>query len=621
MRTISATVNDNTQAARRDAAIRKKDKRVKKRGLLPKLLDRDGHREEVDRSIIAPELIEVEKGLITVNGNPLVLSYISVYPAKVYEGWIADEFAWKPFRLDFTQFIEPVSEERVIAELNRKITSLEGKLAEMRRKGRIDTQHIEQELEYLYRYREELTARRIRLFTLSTYFAISPLKNDREAAEDAYAEFMQKMKSKGAQPKRIRYRMLDAFKCFLPEGKDLLRRRILVDSDAVASCFPFVFPTIMHPTGVLYGFDAATRAPVIIDRFSFAGHNEIVVGKIGSGKSFFVKLEMLRWFINDPKIKIFLVDPLGGFTDLAEVLGAQRIVVGKATMNPLDIIIPEDKKAVDVLREKLMALMEFFSTFFEEEVGSPMDKTESGVLRKAIQRAYEEKGFGGSEFETPIIDDVIAKLDDVAENQEEQSAAARLKSSLQAFSQKSELGMFNGKTNVDIYGRIVYFDFSEVEGVVRSPLLLHAVLTWIDSRVRGESGKKIVVIDEAHYFMRYKQIRAFLERSVRHSRHYKVGYTLISQSFEEFVGHEEGRVILTNANIVVIFRLDSIPQEVKKILNISGFGERFVKEAAQGKTSGYSSALVAIPGEGNYHINVLASPGELEFLGTAGRGV
>ncbi|RLI79367.1 hypothetical protein DRP05_04205 [Archaeoglobales archaeon] len=586
-------------------------RKKKNRSDVLKLLSPKAHKEEVDRCIAAPELVEVEKGLISINGRPMIISYIAAYPAKVYEGWIADELVWKPFNIDVVQFVEPMPEERIVAELNRKITQLEAKLAEMRGKGRIDTQSIEQELEYFYRYRELLTARRTKLFTMSTYFAVSA---DRNAVEDAFVDFSKRMKAKGAQLKRIRYRMLDAFKAFLPENRDLLKRKVLVDSDAASSCFFFSFPKIMHENGVLYGFDAATRSPVIIDRFRFAGHNEVVVGKIGSGKSFFVKLEMLRWMLNDSNIKIFLVDPLGGFADLAAVLGAQRVVVGKATMNPLDIIVPEGVSARDVLREKLMSLMEFFSTFFEEEIGSPVDKTESGVLRKAILKAYSKKGYGRA-----IIGDVISELENVAESEEERSAASRLKAALNAFT--SELSMFNGQTDIEIYGRAVYFDFSQVEGVIRSPLLLHAVLTWISSRVRGEGGKKIVVIDEAHYFMRYKQIRAFLEREIRHSRHYKVGYTLVSQSFAEFAEHEEGKVMLSNANIVVIFRLDSMPEEIRRMLGISKFGEQFVKEAAQGKVAGYSSALLVLPGENSYHINVLASPAEIEFLGSAGRGV
>lgn len=590
----------------------KKSDGKKNSGISSKVLSHKGHKEEVDRSIAAPELVEIEKGLITVNSNPCILSYISAYPAQVFEGWIADEFAWKPYHLDCSQFIEPMQEEKVVAELSRKITQLEAKLGEMRSKGRVDTQSIEQELEHMYRYRDMLTARQTRLFTISTYFGVSA--RDKDTAEDVFSDFSKKMKSKGAQIKRIRYKMLDVFRSFLPENNDLLRRRILVDTEAAASCFPFVFPKLMQETGVLYGFDAATRAPVIVDRFSLAGHNEIVVGKIGSGKSFFEKLEMLRWSINDPKVKIFLVDPLGGFTDLADLLGAQRVRVGKVTMNPLDIFVPEGQRPADVLREKMMALMEFFSTFFEEELGSPMDKTESGVLRKAILKAYDKKGYKGA-----IISDVITELGAVTESEEEKHAASRLKAALQAFT--SELGMFNGNTGVDIRGRIVYFDFSQVEGVVKSPLLLHAVLTWISSRVRGEEGKKLVVVDEAHYFMKFKQIRTFLEREIRHSRHYKVGYTLISQDFREFTEYEEGKVILSNANIVVIFRLDSIPQEVKEMLGISRFGEQFVREAAQGKIAGYSSALLVLPGENCYHVNVLASPGEIEHLGFTGRGV
>lgn len=596
----------------RDKREKSKEKRGEKQAGLPaKILTRSGHMEEVDRSIMAPELVVVEKGCLTLNGKKVIPAQVAAYPSRVYEGWIADEFVWKPYLLDLVQFIEPMSEEKIVSELNRRITQLEAKLQEMREKGRTDTTSLEHELEYLYGYRERLVSRQTKLYTVSTYFYV--LADSREAVEDCFADFSKRMKAKGAQLKRVRYRMLEAFKMLLPEGKDLLARRVLVDSDAAASCFPFVFPTLMHESGVLYGYDAATKAPIIVDRFKFAGHNEIVVGKIGSGKSFFTKLEILRWVLNDPKIRIFLVDPLAGFRDLAAVLGAQRVVVGKNIMNPLDLFIPSGEEPQRVLKDKLISLIEFFSTFFEEELGSPMDKAESGVLRKAIIRAYADK-----RFRDVIIDDVIEKIDQVHVGEEERKAAERIKSAMSAFT--AELSMFNGKTDVDIRNRVVYFDFSAVEGVEKSPLPLHAVMTWIGSRVRAEEGMKIVAVDEAHYFMAYRQIRKFLEREIRHSRHHSTGYTLVTQGYDEFVRHEEGRTIISNADIHVIFRLEIIPEDVKRMLGIPASGESFVKEAAQGKTAGYSSALLVTPA-GIYHMSVVAFPAEAAYLGAAGRGV
>ncbi len=580
-------------------------------GMPAKVLTLSGHREEVDRSIAAPELVVVEKGRLTVNGKIVIPCQVVAYPARVYEGWIADEFVWKPYLLDFVQFIEPMGEEKIVNELNRRITRLEAKLQEMHEKGRTDTTSLEQELQHLYGYRERLISRQTRLYTISTYFYV--LADDREAAEDFFSDFNKRMKAKGCQLKRIRYRMLDAFRMLLPEGRDLLRRKILVDSDAVVSCFPFTFPTLMHESGVLYGFDAATRAPLLLDRFKFAGHNEIVVGKIGSGKSFFVKLEVIRWVLNDPEIKIFLVDPLAGFRDVAAVLGAQRVIVGRNIMNPLDIFVRPGETPQSALKEKLISLIEFFSTFFEEEIGNSMDKAESGVLRKAIIEAYADKN-----FQDVIIDDVIERVEKVAVGEEEKRAAERIKSAMSAFT--AELSMFNGPTDVDVSDRVVYFDFSAVEGVEKSPLPLHAVLTWIGSRVRAESGKKIVVIDEAHYFMAYRQIRRFLEREIRHSRHHSTGYSLITQGYDEFIRFEEGRTMISNADIHVIFRLEVIPEEIKRRLDIPASGENFVKEAVQGKTAGYSSALLVTP-SGIFHMNVVALPEEVAYLGIAGRGV
>ncbi len=561
------------------------------------ILTRSGHRKEVDKSIASPEFVEVGKGRLRINDYNVAPMYVAAYPARVYEGWIASEFTWKPYLLDFVQFIEPVDEERIINALNRKITQLESKLIEMQEKGRTDTTSIEKELEYLYNYRERLVSRQTKLFTISTYFYI--LTKD-EALDDYVEDFSKSMKARGCHLKRVRYKILESFKTLLPECSDKLERKVLVDSEAAASCFPFVFPTLMHDTGVLYGFDASTRSPIIVDRFSFAGHNEIVVGKIGSGKSFFARLEALRWYLNDRGIKIFLVDPLGGFKGLVSVLGAETVKVGRNVMNPLDLHVRDP----DALRDKFMSLVEFFSTFFEEEIGSPMDKVEAGVLRKALLEVYNTK-------QEPTIADVMEALPNIATNQEEKGAAERIKSAMEAFS--AEMSMFNGKTDVNVESRVIYFDFSAVEGVEKSPLPMHAVLTWIGSKVRAERGKKIVVIDEAHYFMQYRQIRKFLERSIRHSRHHVTGYTLVSQGYEEFTKYEEGRAIIENTDIHVIFRLERLPEDVKRILGISEYSERFVREGVQGKTAGYSTALLATPA-GCYHMVVRASELEVMYL-------
>jgi len=589
---------------------RKKKKKKGELGLPPDVLTPTGHRREVDRTIVAPEYVETGKGRLRVNGFSIIPIQIAAYPARVIEGWIADEFTWKPYLLDFVQFINPMDEERVVKELNRMITQLEARIQEMHEKGRTDTTSLEQELSYLYNYRERLVSRRTRLFTLNTYFYL--ISDTSEAAEDYCDEFFKKLRAKGAQPKRIRYRMLDALKMLLPEGRDFFRKRAMVDSEAVASCFPFSFPTVMHETGVLYGLDVATYTPVILDRFRFPGHNEIVVGKVGSGKSFFTKLQVTRWILNDPDVRIFLVDPLAGFRDLAMVLNAQRVVVGKNIMNPMDLVVPKGGDRKGALKDKLMSLIEFFSTFFEEEIGSPLDKSESGVMRKAILKAYTDTNFN------PTISDVVGKLPEVAAGEEERRAAERIGSAMEAFI--AELSMFNGRTDFDVGGRVVYFDFSAVEGVERSPLPMHAVLTWIGARVRGEPGRKIVVIDEAHYFMAYRQIRKFLERSIRHSRHHKTGYTLVSQGYDEFARFEEGRTIMTNTDIHVIFRQESLPEDVKRILDIPAASEEFVKEAVQGKSAGYSSALLVTPA-GHFHINVFACDEELAYLGSSGKGV
>ena len=563
----------------------------------------NGRVKRIEDVITKPDLLIIEKDRVGINGLYAITAYIDLYPEKIYEGWVANKLTWKPYMLDFCQFIKPKDEVKIVEELNRKITKLEAKLAELKEKGRIDTQSIEKELEDYYRYRDRLITRNTRLFEVATYFRVV---GEKDRVADYFNDLEKQLRGEGAFPRRVMYLTLQGLKCFLPENRDWLKRTALADSDAVASCFPFATPLHIQESGVVYGFDVLTAYPVIVDRFRLQGHNEVIIGSIGSGKSFFTKLEVLRWKLRDKDLSVYIGDPLKGYSELVDVLNAQEVSVGKSIINPLDIFVTPGSTIKDVLKEKLISVLEFFNTFFEDEIGNPLDKAESGVLRKAIVNSYEDKS-------NPTISDVIERIPDVAAGDEEKKAAERLESAFQSF--KAELSMFNGQTEVDVNKKVVYFDFSKVESVSKSPLVMHAVLNWISSRVRVEKGRKLVVFDEAHYFMgESKNIRRFLAREIRHSRHYKTGYALISQSFEDFTNTEEGRIILGNSNVIVVFRLDSIPEDARKMLKISKSGEEFVREAAAGNVAGYSSALLILPAVGSFHINVYASDTERMYL-------
>ncbi len=570
-----------------------------------------------EKPIVNPEYFEARRGLFYLNDTCGIASYISALPNSIMEGWLAIELLLRRNHfLDISIFIYPIDEKEMLNRLDAKISELESKIREYEEKGREDVEPLRKEKEILELFRDKLILRQSKLFRANFLFYI--LSKSEENVENCYDSFRRRLQGINLVVSRVRYKVLEAFKSLLPEFHDLLPTHEIVDSDFLSASFPFVKSGLIHESGILYGFEVFTGHPIIIDRFKLAGHNEVIIGKIGSGKSFFAKLETLRWYVLDPKIKLYLVDPLSGFKDLADLLNAQVVKVGEVKINPLDLFILNDKSVVSQINEKISDLMDFFSVFYSE-IGEKLNKIEAGVLRRAIFNAYKKGKVTENFIGNVTINDVYNKLLEVTRNYEEKQAAKNLLSSFEAF--KTDLNMFNGRTEINTNSRVIYFDFSGVRtGTTVRPVVMHAILSWISAIIRGSFERKIVTIDEAHYFLSSLNIRKFLEKCVRHSRHYKAGYTLITQGFNEFLSNKEGMTILNNTDIFLIFKQDAIPDRILKLLDISEDCEKLIKEAVQGKISRFSTALLVLPGKDTFYINITSSPAEAAALSVSGKG-
>ena len=75
-----------------------------------------------------------------------------------------------------------------------------------------------------------------------------------------------------------------------------------MDTAALAAAFPFASPDLPArcpaspppPAGVLYGVNTASPGVVLWDRWAQDNHNCVVLARSGAGKSYFVKLDVLR---------------------------------------------------------------------------------------------------------------------------------------------------------------------------------------------------------------------------------------------------------------------------------------------------------------------------------------
>jgi conjugal transfer ATP-binding protein TraC len=86
------------------------------------------------------------------------------------------------------------------------------------------------------------------------------------------------------------------------------------------------------------------------------------------------------------------------------------------------------------------------------------------------------------------------------------------------------------------------------------PVAMFVILDYIWTRIRKELKKRILVVDEAWYLMRYPDSANFLRSIAKRARKYYLGLTTITQDVEDFFATEYGKEIVTNSSIQVLMK-------------------------------------------------------------------
>src|SRR6185437_10000609 len=135
-----------------------------------------------------------------------------------------------------------------------------------------------------------------------------------------------------------------------------------------------------------YGVNTLNNSLVILDRFSLENANEVVFGKSGSGKSFTVKLEILRQMMFDAEVLI--IDPEDEYRTLSHALDGEYISFSsnsEVKINPFALLSEDLSEAQ--LGTKILSLHGLLKIMLGE-----MTPTQEAMLDRAIVLTYKQKG-------------------------------------------------------------------------------------------------------------------------------------------------------------------------------------------------------------------------------------
>jgi conjugal transfer ATP-binding protein TraC len=363
-------------------------------------------------------------------------------------------------------------------------------------------------------------------------------------------------------------------------------------TDGVATLFPFADESVVEPRGVLVGLSLGDASPVFLDRWRHSSHSWAVFGTTGSGKTFAAGLLLMRTRWMRPDTSIVILDPLGEFGAFVRSLGGAVLDVAKGgagRLNPLDPATTGGDRREKAGRVGTM-LRALFPSLTDEE---------SSVLDAAVSRLYDRGP------DVPTLEDLAQEIG------HDPHGLGRPATLLEVF-RSGSLRAANGPTTVATDAPVLSVDF---RGVPEDQLPFHLsyVLDWAYGRMRDRPGPKLLVVDEAHLLLRHGATAEFLDRVVRHVRHFTGGLLLLSQSPEDFLRSESGESVLRNLYATGFLRLPEVSENARRFFGLTASEAEWLPKARLPREVGYSESLWRV-GALHLPLAIIASTPEYEFL-------
>lgn len=494
--------------------------------------------------LIAPSSVEVDFRYIRVGESFYTTLFIAGYPRYVSPGWLESIIDYD-HTLDISMFCYPTSSTDVLSDLKRKIGEMQATLASDAEQGKVADPTVEAALEDALGLQEELAKGIERFFQFGFYVTVSD--SDLVMLQDTIKNLQTSLGSLLLTGKQATLQMEEGFKSTLPMGQDRLYITRNMDTTSLASTFPFTSAVLTQNKGVMYGVNQQNGSLIIFDRFSLENANEVVLGKSGAGKSYTIKLEIMRQFMLGAEV--IVIDPEGEYETLTPAVGGEVVEFSSNSaikINPFDLsdVYEEGENELGLKILSLHGLLKIIT--------GELDAEHDAILDRALIETYRSKGITTDpttqKKQPPLMEDLYKTLLGM-----ESQPARELAYTLEKFIKGSASGIFNQQSNFEINNPLTVFSIRNLEEALR-PVAMHIILDFVWTKVKKTLKKRILILDEGWYMMKYQDSASFVYSIAKRARKYFLGMTTATQDVEDFLKNEYGKAVLTNSSIQVLLK-------------------------------------------------------------------
>ncbi|MCM1222982.1 MAG: DUF87 domain-containing protein, partial [Lachnospiraceae bacterium] len=550
---------------------------------------------------VKPKEVVFRANRYMTDGTEAAVFAVSDYPLRVKNAWGSELFHIPNTKV--VMHVKPVDKFKAIRRIDKCIGEMETKQIIAEKAS--DANSAETHRETMHALLDSLQTENESLFDVTLTVTAYNYLGDGNYKKNV----KRAMLTGNFRPSTLYGLQIEGYKSALISPVSTLKSQERgINSSSLAAAFPFVRTFVMDEGGIMLGENKTNGYPFIFNLWKrgnlYQNSNAMIIGKSGSGKSYFLKNLILNEWANGTRV--IVLDPEAEYLALTRNLRGNVINAGNAQegrINPFHIykILTEDGTPADpkvTFNTHLKTLESFYKIVLADAPADVLELinhlTVETYARMGITENTDCTAFPANHFPTfsDLLDTLILKkAGDMDELTKRDMRTAELY--LQKFVSGRYSDIWNAPSTLEVNADLIDFDFQSLfankNNVVANAqmLLIFRFIEQevINAREKNKSGAGLhtmIVCDEAHLFIDAKFPIAldFFYSMNKRIRKYGGSFIPATQNIADWNASEELRnktsTILKNSQYTFIFKLSA--PDMKDVLDVYKAGDSFNDE-------------------------------------------